>query len=79
MSIIREHLSISHPNPKLNSLEVLVRLVTLNRVLRYDAVISSDVARTKTNGCIFFKLRDTQVQAKNTLQSRMTTEKLIAG
>ena len=28
---------------------------------RYDVVISSDVARTRTNGCIFFKLRDPSV------------------
>ena len=28
---------------------------------RYDVVIASDVARTRTNGCIFFKLRDPNV------------------
>ena len=28
---------------------------------RYDVVIASDVARTRTNGCIFFKLRDPSV------------------
>lgn len=28
---------------------------------RYDVVVSSDVARTKTNGCIFFKLRDPSI------------------
>ena len=30
-------------------------------MVRYDVVISSDVARTRTNGCIFFKLRDPSV------------------
>ena len=30
-------------------------------IVRYDVVISSDVARTRTNGCIFFKLRDPSV------------------
>ena len=28
---------------------------------RYDVVVSSDVARTRTNGCIFFKLRDPSI------------------
>ncbi len=28
---------------------------------RYDVVVSSDIARTKTNGCIFFKLRDPSI------------------
>ena len=30
-------------------------------VCSYDVVVSSDVARTRTNGCIFFKLRDPAV------------------
>ena len=41
--------------------QLLELLFAAKNNLRYDVVVSSDVARTKTNGCIFFKLRDPSI------------------
>ena len=41
--------------------EDLLYSTTNSLSFRYDVVIASDVARTRTNGCIFFKLRDPSV------------------
>eukprot|EP00090_Calanus_glacialis_P047499 TRINITY_DN9901_c0_g1_i1.p1 TRINITY_DN9901_c0_g1~~TRINITY_DN9901_c0_g1_i1.p1 ORF type:complete len:1078 (+),score=157.12 TRINITY_DN9901_c0_g1_i1:452-3685(+) len=39
----------------------LCRILGALYCIGYDVVIASDVARTRTNGCIFFKLRDPSV------------------
>ena len=40
---------------------MMIKMLIMITMPRYDIVISSDVARTRTNGCIFFKLRDPTV------------------
>jgi len=39
----------------------LCRVLGALYCIGYDVVVSSDVARTRTNGCIFFKLRDPSI------------------